>query len=115
MCGRPAIARGAWRRWLDDRWRPGLSSWRPRKAGPGRGSQARLGKAATIVAADDQAATGQLPAACRVPPARADQDAAPRPLDRERYAWLYDDEDIWAVVEDAAPATRGDDRGGPRA
>jgi hypothetical protein len=54
----------------------------------------------TIVAANDQAATGQLAAAYRIPSARAPEYAAPYPPpDRERYAWLYDDEDIWAVAE----------------
>jgi hypothetical protein len=73
------------------------------------------------VAADDQAATGQFPAVCRVPPARPHEDAAPGAPYRERYAWLYDDEDIWAVVEDTAVddtvpyATRGDGRRRPRA
>jgi len=69
------------------------------------------------VAADDKAATGQLPPACHVPPARAPQCAALRAQpDRERYAWLYDDEDIWAVVElqGPLPDARGDDRRRPR-
>jgi hypothetical protein len=69
------------------------------------------------VAADDKAATGQLPAACHVPWARAPQSAALRAQPyRERYAWLYDDEDIWAVVElqGAPPDARGDDRRRPR-
>lgn len=53
------------------------------------------------MAADDKMTTGQLPAECRVPPARAPESAVPRARpDRERYAWLYDDEDIWAVVEE---------------
>jgi hypothetical protein len=48
------------------------------------------------VAADDKPATGQGPGAHRVPPARVPADGP----SRERYAWLYDDEDIWAVDED---------------
>jgi len=67
------------------------------------------------VAADDKAATGQLPPACHVP--RAPQSAALRAQpDRERYAWLYDDEDIWAVVElqRTLPDACGDDRRRPR-
>ena len=44
------------------------------------------GKAVTVVAADDQA-TGTAPT-------RPERDKA-------RYAWLYDDEDIWAVGEQA--------------
>lgn len=50
------------------------------------------------MAADDKPAAGHGPAAHRVPPARAPADAP----SRERYAWLYDDEDIWAVDEDTA-------------
>ena len=69
-----------------------LSRWRPRKARP----REVAGKAATIVAADDKPATGQGSALHRVPPARAPGDAP----SRERYAWLYDDEDIWAAAED---------------
>jgi hypothetical protein len=54
---------------------------------------------------NDKATTGQVPAACRVPSARAPESAVLQArLHRERYAWLYDDEDIWAVVqEDDAP------------
>ena len=69
------------------------------------------------MAADDKAATRQLPPACHVPPARAPQGAALRAQpDRERYAWLYDDEDIWAVVElqGTLPDARDDDRRRPR-
>lgn len=58
-----------------------------------------LGKAATIVAADDDACW------------------------RERYAWLYDDEDIWASDDDdrgsaliqSPVVVRGSARRGPRA
>ena len=57
--------------------------------------------ATMIVATDDKAATEQLAAACRVLPTWTPDGAAPRiPPDRERYAWLYDDEDIWVVVEE---------------
>jgi hypothetical protein len=59
--------------------------------------------AAMIVATDGEAATGQLATACRVLPTRMPGGTAPRiPPDRERYAWLYDDEDIWVVVEEGA-------------
>jgi hypothetical protein len=64
--------------------------------------------AAMIVVTDDEAAPEQLAAACRVLPARTPGGASPRiPPDRERYAWLYDDEDIWAVVEEGAPPEAG--------
>ena len=35
---------------------------------------------------------------------------------RHRYAWLYDDEDIWGAegVDDAPPVTDGDDWRAPR-
>ena len=67
--------------------------------------------AAMIVTTDDEAPTGQLAAACRVPPAWTSGGAAPRiPPDRERYAWLYDDEDIWAVVEEGTPGNSSDHR-----
>jgi hypothetical protein len=36
--------------------------------------------------------------------------------DRKRYAWLYEDEDIWGAegADGVPPVSRGDDQPGPR-
>jgi hypothetical protein len=48
------------------------------------------------MAADDKAAMGWAPAR-----ETAADDAAEQPeRERRRYAWLYEDEDIWACAED---------------
>jgi hypothetical protein len=54
---------------------------------------ARAGKAATFVTSYDQPATGQWPVQVGAGSSQSD-------LVRLRYAWLYDDEDIWNVVVD---------------